>query len=85
MKTICLPIILVATALCGCASAPESPDSSASHPANPQAARSPVPPLQAGLLAITNVVMVKPVTEAPPEHQHGHENHGTKPKTEEGK
>lgn len=76
--------ILVSVALAGCVSTP-SPDSSTSHPANPQAASSPMPPLQPGLLAITNMVMVKPMTNAPPEHQHGHEKHEAKPKTEEKK
>ena len=74
--------ILVSVALAGCVSTP-SPDSSTSHPANPQAASSPMPPLQPGLLAITNMVMVKTMTNAPPEHQHG--QHETKPKTEEKK
>ncbi len=69
----------------GCVSTPLSPDWSASHPANPHAAQSPVPPLQPGLLAITNMVMVKPVTEPAPEHQHGHGHHDAKPKTEEKK
>ena len=77
--------IFVAIALGGCVSTPPPPDLPASHPANPQAAQSPVPPLQPGLLAITNIVMVKPVTNAPPEHQHGHDQHETKPKTEEKK
>ena len=69
----------------GCVSTPPSPDLSASHPANPYAAQSPVPPLQPGLLAITNMVMVKPVTEPAPEHQHGQGQHEAKPKTEEKK
>ena len=77
--------ILVSVALAGCVSTPSPPDSSASHPANPQATASPVTPLQPGLLAITNMVMVKPVTNVPTEHQHGHEKHETKPNTEEKK
>lgn len=77
--------IFVAVALAGCVSTSPPPDSSASHPANPHAATSPVTPLQPGLLAITNMVMVKSVTNAPPEHRHGHERHETKPKTEEKK
>ena len=85
MRSIYPLSIFVAVALAGCVSTPMPPDSSASHPANPQAAASPVPPLQPGLLAITNMVMVKPVTEPAPEHQHGHEKHETKPKTEEKK
>ncbi len=77
--------IFVAVALVGCVSTAPPPDSSASHPANSQATASPVPPLEPGLLAITNMVMVKPVTNAPPEHQHGHGQHETKPKSEEKK
>ncbi len=76
---------LLALAVAGCATTPAPQDSSASHPANPQAAASPLPPLQPGLLAITNMVMVKPVTNPPPEHQHGHGQHETKPKPEEKK
>jgi hypothetical protein len=72
-------------ALGGCASTPASPDAASIHPANTHAASSPVAAFQTGLLAITNMVMVKPVTNAPPEHQHGHEKHETKPKTEERK
>jgi len=74
-----------AAVFAGCVSTPLSPDWSASHPANPHAAQSPVPPLQPGLLAITNMVMVKPVTEPAPEHQHGQGHHEAKPKTEEKK
>jgi len=59
-----------AAVFAGCVSTPLSPDLSAAHPANPHAAQSPVPPLQPGLLAITNRVMVKPVTEPAPEHHH---------------
>ncbi len=85
------PIATILTVGCsaavfaGCVSTPLSPDWSASHPANPHAAQSPVPPLQPGLLAITNMVMVKPVTEPAPEHQHGQGQHEAKPKTEEKK
>ena len=77
--------ILAAVALSGCVSTPMPPDSSMSHPANPQAASSPVPPLRPGLLTITNLVMMKPVAEPPPEHQHGQEKLDAKPKTEEKK
>ena len=72
-------------ALIGCVSTPASPDSSTTHPANAHADTSPVPPLQPGLLSITNMVMVKPVTTPAPEHQHGHEGHEGKPKPEEKK
>lgn len=85
MRPIYTLTILAAVVLTGCVSTPTPPDSSTSHPANPQAASSPVPPPQAGLLAITNLVMVKPVSEPAPEHKHGHEKHDTKPKTEEKK
>ena len=37
------------------------------------------------LMNVTNMVEVKPVTEPAPEHQHGHEQHETKPKAEEKK
>ena len=80
MKT----FIVISTAaflVAGCASVPP-PDSSASHPANPQAAQGTFPPLVPMLMNLTNMVMVKPVTEPAPEHQHGHE---AKPKTEEKK
>src|SRR6266536_3119142 len=51
------PIATILTVGCsaavfaGCVSTPLSPDWSASHPANPHAAQSPVPPLQPGLLS----------------------------------
>lgn len=77
--------IALPLALAGCASTPASPDSAVTHPANAHAASSALPPLQPGLLAITNMVMVKPVTEPAPEHQNGHEKHEAKPKTEEKK
>ena len=72
---------LLALTVAGCASVPPS-DLSASHPANPQAAQGIVPPPVSMLMNVTNMVMVKPVTEPAPEHQHGHE---AKPKTEEKK
>jgi hypothetical protein len=72
-------------AIAGCAITPASPDGASNHPANAHAASSPLPAFQTGLLAITNMVMVKPVTEPAPQHQHGHEKHETKPKTEEKK
>jgi hypothetical protein len=78
-----LLVPLFALALAGCASTPPAPDSSVSHPANAQAAAGAVPPPVPTLMNITNIVMVKPVTEPVPEHQHG--QHETKPKTEEKK
>lgn len=67
-------------ALTGCVGTPASPDSAATHPANAHADASPMPPLQPGLLAVTNMVMVKPVASPAPEHQHGHGEHEVKPK-----
>ena len=75
---------LLALGVAGCAT-PIPPDSSDSHPANAQAAQGTVPPPVPMLMNVTNMVMVKPVTDAAPEHQHGHEQHETKPKTEEKK
>jgi PBP1b-binding outer membrane lipoprotein LpoB len=80
-----LMICAAALALAGCVSTPAPPVLSASHPANPQAASSPLPPPQPGLLAITNMVIVKPVTGPTPEHHHGHNQHDAKPKSEEKK
>ena len=85
MKPIFALSIFVAVAVAGCASAPPSPDSSVSHPANPQAAQGSVPPPVPMLMNVTNLVMVKPVPEPAPENQPGHEKHETKPKTEEKK
>jgi hypothetical protein len=73
LLSVMLPLLFA-----GCASTPPSPDMSESHPANPQAAQSPVPPFEPTLLAVTNMVMVKPVTEPAPEHQHGQD---AKPET----
>lgn len=75
----------VALALAGCVSTPFMPAASSSHPANQQAAQSDYPPPQAGLLSITNMVEVKPVTEPVPEDQQENERHDTKPKAEEKK
>ena len=72
-------------ALAGCAGLPPSPDSSLSHPGNAHAAAGAVPPPVPVLMGVTNMVMVKPVTEPAPEHQHGHEKHDAKPKAEEKK
>jgi len=80
-----LPVLLLVLTAAGCASTPPPPDASASHPANANAALSSVPPLQPTLLAVTNMVRVKSLREPAPEHQHGHEAHETKPKTEEKK
>lgn len=72
----------VALALVGCISTPPMPDAFNSHPANPHAAQSNYPLPQPALLGITNMVMVKPVTDPASEHQHGS---GAKPRTEEKK
>jgi len=77
--------VTLALALAGCASMPASPDATATHPANAHAESSPVPPWRPGLLTITNMVVVKPLTEPAPHHQHGHEQPEAKPKTEEEK
>lgn len=58
--------------LAGCAGTPAAPDADHRHPANAHAEASPVPPLETGLLSLTNVV-AQPTTPLPePEHQHGH-------------
>ena len=77
--------VALALALTGCFSMPAPPDSSTTHPANAHTDASPVPPLQPGLLAITNKVMAKPVATPAPEHPHGHGAHEAKPKLEEKK
>ena len=56
--------------LAGCAGTSPDPGADHNHPASPHAAASPVPPLEAGLLNLTNAT-VAPVTAAPTEHQHG--------------
>jgi hypothetical protein len=76
---------LLALGLAGCAGTPMPPDSSDSHPANAHAAQGTMPPPGPTLMSVTNMVMVKPVTAPAPEHQHSHEQHGTKPGTEEKK
>jgi len=80
-----LIVPLLALGLVGCASAPTPPDSSTSHPGNAQADQGAVPPPPAMLMSLTNMVMIKPVTEPAPEHQHGHGAHEAKPKMEEKK
>lgn len=76
---------LLALGVAGCASNPTPSDSSDSHPANAHAEQGTVLPPVPMLMNVTNMVMVKPVTEPAPEHQHGHEKHEAKPKTEEKK
>lgn len=56
--------------LAGCAGTPPSPDANHNHPANPHAAASSVPPLETGLLTLTNGT-VAPSAAASVEHQHG--------------
>jgi hypothetical protein len=73
--------VLLPLGFAGCTSIPQSPDSSASHPANAQAAQGSVAPPVPRLMNITNMVEVKPPTEPAP----GHEGHATKPKAEEKK
>ena len=82
------PILLAALlplGFAGCTSRPPSPDSSASHPANAQAAHGSVAPPVPMLMNITNMVEVKAVTEPVTEPQPDHEQHETKPKTQEKK
>ncbi len=79
-----LLVPLLALGVAGCAT-PIPPDSSDAHPANAQAAQGTVPPPVPMLMTLTKILMVKPVTEPAPEHQHGHEAHEAKPKTEEKK
>ena len=77
--------IFAALALGGCVGKPIPPDSSVLHPGNPHAAASPVPPMQAGLLSLTNLAMVKPGNNAAAEHQHDHGQHEPNRKAEEKK
>jgi len=84
-STIELFIPLLALAVSGCASNPLPPDSSATHPANALAAQGSVPPPVPMLMSLTNRMMVKPVTEPAPEHQHGHGLPEAEPKAEEKK
>src|SRR5262245_64682441 len=65
--------------LAGCVSAPAPLQTSASHPANPRAAQSPLPPPEPILMSITNMVMVTPATKPTPEAEHSHGKHETKP------
>lgn len=80
-RQITMTVAVLSLMLAGCVSTPPPPDSSASHPANAQAAEGTLPPPVLRLLNITNLVMVKPVTEAAPQ-SHQHE---TTPNTEESK
>ena len=75
---------LLALTVAGCASVPP-PDSSASHPANAQAAQGTFPPPVPTLVNGTNLVVQKPITAPASEHPHGHESHEAKPKPEEKK
>ena len=56
--------------LAGCAGTTPAPDADHNHPASPHAAVSSVPPLETGLLNLTNVT-VAPAAAAPAEHKHG--------------
>ncbi len=69
-----LPLVL-----CGCVAPPVAPESSSTHPGNPNSAISAVPPFEPGLLTLTNVVMIKAATNPVPEHQHGTTQDETKP------
>lgn len=77
------PILLVRIALtlgvslllAGCVSAPVVPDAGPTHPANPHATASPVPPFETGLLSSTNLT----VPTAPPGGEPGHLHHPFQP------
>jgi hypothetical protein len=58
--------------LAGCASTPPRPDAEPGHPANPAAARSPVPPLNLGLLAPDHTTNALPGANTP-SRGHAHE------------
>ena len=61
--------------LAGCVGAPFVPDASATHPANPHAAASPIPPFETGLLSLTNLA----VPTAPSGGEPGHQHHSVQP------
>lgn len=67
--------VTLATSLvfAGCAGTPAPPDASPGHPANARAAASLLPPLETGLLDLTNAAVAQPATSQPElEHEHGH-------------
>jgi len=61
--------------LAGCVGAPVVPDSSPTHPANPHAAKSPIPPFETGLLSLTNLA----APTAPSGEEPGHQHHSVQP------
>jgi hypothetical protein len=72
--SITLLIPLLALDFAGCVSAPSLPDSSASHPANPQAEGSPEAPLRPMLMADSQG-LVLPVSTNQTEMHHGQHQH----------
>ncbi len=75
MKTFltnCAVALATSLLLAGCAGTTPAPapDADHNHPADPHAAASPVPRLEAGLLNLTNMT-VAPAAAAPAEHKHG--------------
>ena len=71
--TVCTVTLATSLLFAGCAGTPAAPDASPGHPANAHAATSPLPPLETGLLGLTNAVVAQPsVSQPAPEHEHGH-------------
>ncbi|HTI71046.1 MAG TPA: hypothetical protein VMF06_13840 [Candidatus Limnocylindria bacterium] len=64
---------LLAVLVTGCAGNPLAPDVSQSHPGNPHAESSPLPPLETGLLTFTNSVAAPAAeSQAGQAHEHDH-------------
>ncbi len=85
-KPLRIPLgLALSLVLSGCAGMPAQPGGAVNHPASAGATDSPQPPWEPRLLAITNIVPVKPGTGPAREHQHGHGSQETKPRTEENK
>ena len=58
--------------LIGCAGTSNAPDSDFRHPAHANAEASPMPPLETGLLSLTNVAAQPNSPQPEPENQQGH-------------
>ncbi|MBN9688631.1 MAG: hypothetical protein J0M24_00200 [Verrucomicrobia bacterium] len=67
--------LIVGLLLAGCVGAPVVPDAGPTHPANPRAAASPIPPFETGLLSSTN--LAAPTAPSGPEP--GHQQHPVRP------
>jgi len=72
-------------ALAGCVGPMAVPDGAATHPANPAAESSPLPPWEPGLLAVTNLVQGTAASGTTPALPHEHESKPARPGTEERK